>query len=186
MRRRDWDKQVREFATDIYDLQIVGFSEFGEQSGFASSRIRNDEDQLAVELRRIGNEYGATTGRERRCGWFDAVLVRRAAMVNGLTHLCITKMDVMDSFEEIQICAYYELDGKRIEQFPCQISEVEKVKPVWETLPGWKSSTAGITRWQDLPENAQKYLSRLSQVLEVPLGLVSLGPKRHQTIAMGL
>jgi adenylosuccinate synthase len=142
--------------------------------------------KIGQELRRIGNEYGATTGRERRCGWFDAVLVKRAAMINGLTHLCITKMDVMDTFDEIQICAAYELDGKRMDQFPSQLSRLAKVKPVWESLPGWKSPTAGITQWQDLPGNARKYLQRLSQVLEVPIGLVSLGPKRHQTIAMGL
>lgn len=139
---------------------------------------------IGKELRRIGNEFGATTGRERRCGWFDAVLVRRAAMINGLTHLCITKMDVMDTFEEIRICTAYEVDGKRTDQFPSQLSRLERVKPIWETLPGWKSPTAGITQWRDLPENARKYLERLSQVLEVPIGLVSLGPKRHQTIAL--
>ncbi|HLP41828.1 MAG TPA: adenylosuccinate synthase [Fibrobacteria bacterium] len=144
------------------------------------------EGDIGKELRRLGNEYGATTGRERRCGWFDAVLVRRAAMVNGLTHLAITKMDVMDSFDTVDICTAYEVDGRRVDQFPAQLARLERVKPVYETLPGWKSSTAGITKWQDLPENARKYLDRLSQVLEVPIGLVSLGPKRHQTIPMGL
>lgn len=144
------------------------------------------EGEVGKELRRIGNEYGATTGRERRCGWFDAVLVRRAALVNGLTHLAITKMDVMDGFEEIQVCTGYDHDGGRMDQFPSQLSKLEKVKPVWETLPGWKSSTEGITKWQDLPENARKYLNRLSELLEVPIGLVSLGPKRHQTIDMGI
>lgn len=144
------------------------------------------EGEVGKELRRIGNEYGATTGRERRCGWFDAVLVRRAALVNGLTHLAITKMDVMDSFEEIQVCTGYEFEGRRMDQFPSQLSKLEKVKPVWESLPGWKSSTEGVTKWQDLPENARKYLGRLSELLEVPIGLVSLGPKRHQTIDMGI
>jgi adenylosuccinate synthase len=144
------------------------------------------EGDIGKELRRIGNEYGATTGRERRCGWFDAVLVRRAAMVNGLTHLAITKMDVMDTFEEIKVCSAYEVDGKRTEQFPAQLSRLAKVKPVWETLPGWKSPTAGITEWEALPENARRYLARLSELLDVPIGLVSLGPKRHQTIRKGL
>ena len=144
------------------------------------------EGAVGKELRRIGNEYGATTGRERRCGWFDAVLVRRAAMVNGLTHLAITKMDVMDTFDEIQVCTGYEHAGRNMDQFPSQLSKLEKVKPVWETLPGWKSSTEGITKWQDLPENARKYLGRLSELIDVPIGLVSLGPKRHQTIEMGL
>jgi adenylosuccinate synthase len=144
------------------------------------------EGDIGKELRRIGNEYGATTGRERRCGWFDAVLVRRAAMVNGLTHLAITKMDVMDTFEEIKVCSAYEVDGKRTDQFPAQLTRLAKVKPVWETLPGWKSSTAGITDWEALPENARRYLARLSELLEVPIGLISLGPKRHQTIRRGL
>jgi adenylosuccinate synthase len=144
------------------------------------------EGDIGKELRRIGNEYGATTGRERRCGWFDAVLVRRAAMVNGLTHLAITKMDVMDSFEEIKVCSAYEVDGKRTDQFPAQLSRLAKVKPVWETLPGWKTPTAGITDWEALPENARRYLARLSELLDVPIGLVSLGPKRHQTIRKGL
>jgi adenylosuccinate synthase len=139
---------------------------------------------IGKELRLIGHEYGATTGRERRCGWFDAVLVRRAAMVNGLTHLAITKMDVMDGFDEIQVCTHYELDGRRLDQFPSQISAVEKVKPVYETLPGWKSPTVEVREWKDLPVNAQKYLKRVSELLEVPIGIISLGPKRHQTIMM--
>ncbi len=133
-------------------------------------------------LRDIGHEYGATTGRERRCGWFDAVLVRRASIVNGLTHLAITKLDVMDTFEEIRICNAYEIDGERVEHFPLQLNKLEKVKPVYETWPGWKTSTEGITAWKDLPENAKKYLERMAELLDVPIGMVSLGPKRHQTI----
>ena len=139
---------------------------------------------IGKELRLIGHEYGATTGRERRCGWFDAVLVRRAAMVNGLTHLAITKMDVMDAFDEIKVCTAYEIDGRRIEHFPSQISALDKVKPVYETLPGWKSPTVGVTEWKDLPEKARKYLLRVADLLEVPIGLISLGPKRHQTIQL--
>jgi adenylosuccinate synthase len=141
---------------------------------------------IGKELRRVGHEYGATTGRERRCGWFDAVLVRRAAMVNGLTHLAITKMDVMDAFDEIQVCTHYEVDGKRMDQFPAQLSVLEKVKPVYETLPGWKAPTSGISAWKDLPKNAQAYLTRVAALLDVPIGIISLGPKRHQTIQMGL
>jgi adenylosuccinate synthase len=139
---------------------------------------------IGKELRLIGHEYGATTGRERRCGWFDAVLVRRAAMVNGLTHLAITKMDVMDNFDEIKVCTHYELDGRRMDNFPSQISAVERVKPVYETLPGWKSPTVEIREWKDLPENARKYLTRLTDLLEVPIGIISLGPKRHQTVML--
>jgi len=139
---------------------------------------------IGKELRLIGHEYGATTGRERRCGWFDAVLVRRAAMVNGLTHLAITKMDVMDGFDEIRVCIAYEIDGRRIEHFPSQISALEKVKPVYETLPGWKAPTVGVTEWQALPAKAKQYLERVAGLLEVPIGLISLGPKRHQTVRL--
>jgi adenylosuccinate synthase len=140
--------------------------------------------EVGKRLRLIGHEYGATTGRERRCGWFDSVLVRRAAMVNGLTHLAITKMDVMDDFDEIQVCTAYEVNGRRMDQFPAQISALEKVKPVYETLPGWKSPTVGVTDWKDLPDNARKYLKRVADLLEVPIGIISLGPKRHQTIQL--
>ncbi len=139
---------------------------------------------IGKELRLVGHEYGATTGRERRCGWFDAVLVRRAAMVNGLTHLAITKMDVMDAFDEIKVCIAYEIDGRRVEQFPSQIPALEKVKPVYETLPGWKAPTVGVTEWQDLPAKAKQYLERVAGLLDVPIGLISLGPKRHQTIRL--
>jgi adenylosuccinate synthase len=139
---------------------------------------------IGKELRLIGHEYGATTGRERRCGWFDAVLVRRAALVNGLTHLAITKMDVMDGFDSIQVCTAYEIDGRRVEHFPSQITALEKVKPVYETLPGWKAPTVGVTEWKALPDNARKYLQRVAELLEVPIGLISLGPKRHQTIQL--
>ena len=139
---------------------------------------------VGKELRKIGHEYGATTGRERRCGWFDAVLVRRAAMVNGLTHLAITKMDVMDDFDEIKVCTAYEIDGRRVEHFPSQSSALDKVKPVYETLPGWKSPTVEVTAWKDLPEKARQYLQRVADLLEVPIGLISLGPKRHQTIQL--
>ncbi|MEO7425640.1 MAG: adenylosuccinate synthase [Fibrobacteria bacterium] len=140
--------------------------------------------ETGKRLRLIGHEYGATTGRERRCGWFDAVLVRRAAMVNGLTHLAITKMDVMDDFDEIQVCTAYEVNGRRMDQFPAQISALEKVKPVYETLPDWKSPTVEVTDWKDLPDNARKYLKRVAELLEVPIGIISLGPKRHQTIQL--
>ena len=141
---------------------------------------------LGAELRRIGNEYGATTGRERRCGWFDAVVVRRAAMVNGLTHLAVTKLDVLDTFEELQVCVAYELDGERVDHFPSSISRLERVQPVYETLPGWKADTTGALRLEDLPPNARSYLDRLSELVDVPVGMLSLGPKRHQTIRMGL
>jgi len=141
---------------------------------------------LGAELRRIGNEYGATTGRERRCGWFDAVVVRRAAMVNGLTHLAVTKLDVLDTFEELKLCVAYQLNGERVEHFPVSIARLEQVEPIYETMPGWKSDTTKILRYEDLPVNAKNYLQRLSELVDVPIGLLSLGPKRHETIRMGI
>ncbi len=144
------------------------------------------EGGLGAELRRIGHEFGATTGRERRCGWFDAVVVRRAAQVNGLTHLAVTKLDVLDSFDSIEICTSYEINGERVDHFPSSLARLERVKPVYETLPGWKADTTGITDEKDLPVNARKYLDRLSELVDVPVGMLSLGPKRHQTIRMGM
>jgi adenylosuccinate synthase len=142
--------------------------------------------EAGAKLRTLGNEYGATTGRERRCGWFDAVVVRRAAMVNGLTHLAVTKLDVLDGFEALKLCVAYRLDGKDVEHFPASLARLERVEPVYETLPGWNASTSGATRPEELPENARNYLRRLSELVGVPVGLLSLGPKRHQTIRMGL
>ncbi len=142
--------------------------------------------EIGAELRRIGHEFGATTGRERRCGWFDAVVVRRAAMVNGLTHLAVTKLDVLDTFDEIRVCTAYEIDGARVDHFPASLARLEKVKPVYETLPGWKADTTSISDAKDLPANARRYLDKLSELVDVPVGLLSLGPKRHQTIRMGM
>ncbi|HEX2613261.1 MAG TPA: adenylosuccinate synthetase, partial [Fibrobacteria bacterium] len=144
------------------------------------------EGAPGAELRRIGHEFGATTGRERRCGWFDAVVVRRAAQVNGLTHLAVTKLDVLDSFESIDVCVAYEIDGVRAENFPSSLARLERVRPVYETLPGWKSDTTAITDAKDLPVNARRYLDRLAELVDVPVGMLSLGPKRHQTIRMGM
>ncbi len=141
---------------------------------------------MGAELRRIGNEYGATTGRERRCGWFDAVVARRAALVNGLTHLAVTKLDVLDTFHEIQVCVAYRIDGERVEHFPASIARLERVEPIYETLPGWNADTTEILRLEDLPANARAYLNRLSELVDVPVGLLSVGPKRHQTIRVGL
>jgi adenylosuccinate synthase len=144
------------------------------------------EGEIGEKLREIGGEYGATTGRKRRCGWFDAVVVRRAAIVNGLTHLAITKLDVLDTFDSIDVCTGYKCEGRTVSYFPNSLADLEKCEPVFETLPGWKTNTSGVRRWEELPRNAQHYLARLSDLVGVPMGLLSLGPKRHQTIELGL
>ncbi len=143
-------------------------------------------DDDGEELQKVGNEFGATTGRRRRCGWFDAVLLRKAAMVNGLTHVAITKIDVMDQFKEIKICTEYRHNGRSLDGFPSQTLILDDVEPVYETMPGWQEKTAEITNWNDLPDNAKKYLKRLSELIQVPIGMISVGPKRHQTISIDI
>ena len=135
-------------------------------------------------LRELGNEFGATTGRKRRCGWFDAPVVRRAASVNGLTHLAMTKVDVLDTFDTIKICVGYMVDGKLHRTIPNQLSLVERAEPVYEEMPGWKKPTCKCKTWEDLPVELRNYLNRLSELVEVPMGWISVGPGREQTIVL--
>ena len=138
---------------------------------------------LGEELQRLGGEFGATTGRPRRCGWFDAVVVRYAARVNGLTGLAVTKLDVLDTFDEIRIATGYDIDGARFNSvFPYDLSLLERAEPVYEKLPGWKSSTNGARTLADLPANARAYLNRLEELTEVPIAFVSVGTKRDEII----
>ncbi len=131
-----------------------------------------------------GQEIGTVTKRKRRCGWFDAAALRRSARINGLTGLCITKLDVLDGIAELNICTGYELDGKRIDMLPIGADDVARCKPIYETLPGWNENTFGLNRWEDLPKNAQAYLKRLEQLCDVPVDIVSTGPERDETIVL--
>jgi adenylosuccinate synthase len=140
--------------------------------------------EFGDKMRELGSEYGATTGRPRRCGWFDAVVVRMAAMVNGLTHLAITKLDVLDTLDEIKICTGYSYKGKVMEHYPAEIWIQEALEPVYESHPGWKSSTQSARSFGELPVNAQKYLRRLSELTRTPISIVSVGSKRSQTLFM--
>ena len=141
-------------------------------------------DDVGAELGRRGNEFGATTGRERRCGWFDAVAVRRAAILNGITGICLTKLDVMDTLESISICVAYELDGKQIDHPPIGADEFSRCVPVYESMPGWQANTAGTTQMQQLPEAAQAYIKRLELLTQVPVHLVSTGPERNENVVI--
>jgi len=141
-------------------------------------------DEIGEKLREIGGEYGATTGRPRRCGWFDAPVVRKAAAVNGITHLAITKLDVLDTFKEIKICTSYRLEGKNLLFFPNRLAQVSLCEPIYETVPGWECSTAKCRSWSDLPPNAQKYLTRISELADVKIGIISIGAKRDESIVM--
>ena len=139
-------------------------------------------EQTGETLRRIGNEFGATTGRPRRCGWFDAVVARYAARVNGLTDLAVTKLDVLDDFEEIKMAVAYEIGGERVDNFPDDMAEVSQARPVYESFKGWKSSTIDARSWQDLPNEAKTYLKKVEEVTRVKVSYVSVGTDREQII----
>ncbi len=130
----------------------------------------------------VGAEKGTTTGRARRCGWFDAALLKRSAQVNGLSGLCITKLDVLDGLSELQLCVGYELDGERIDILPMGADEIARCTPIYETLPGWSESSVGVTRYDDLPANAKRYLQRIEETTGVPIHVVSTSPDRDHTI----
>jgi adenylosuccinate synthase len=129
-----------------------------------------------------GAEFGTTTGRQRRCGWFDAVIGRYAVRINGMDCLAITKMDVLDTLEEIKVCVAYEIDGTRCTDFPNNARQFARCKPIYETLPGWQKSTENCRSLEDLPQQALDYLKFLAELMEVPIALVSLGASRDQTI----
>ncbi len=133
-------------------------------------------------FRDLGGEFGSTTGRPRRCGWFDAVVVNHAVRINGLDSLVITKLDVLDTIPEIKICTGYKIDGKVIRNYPAEIDIQEKIVPIYETFPGWMTSTKEILNYKDLPENAKLYLDRISDLTDTPIEIVSVGSKRRQTI----
>ena len=142
------------------------------------------DEALAEQTRKLGNEYGATTGRPRRCGWFDAVVVRYAARINGLTDLAVTKLDVLDTFEKIALCSAYEIDGELHHEFPADLTALERATPKYEWLPGWKRSTADARRIEDLPDEARRYLDRMRELVETPITYVSVGTRRDQIIGL--
>lgn len=142
-------------------------------------------DAEGENLRALGHEFGATTGRPRRCGWFDAVVVRYSKRINGLTHLAVTKLDVLDSLKEIKICTSYKYKGEVLDEFPSDLNVLEHCEPIYETMPGWQSDTGGIRKKADLPGNARKYLDRLGELLDCPTRLISVGVSRDQIIDCG-
>lgn len=138
-------------------------------------------DSTGEFIRTAGNEFGASTGRPRRCGWFDAVSARYSCMVNGVDSLAITKLDVLDQFDEIKVCTAYEVDGKITSDMPSITEKICAAKPIYETHPGWKTKTSDITSWKYLPENTKKYLSYISGLVGAKVSIVSIGPRRDQT-----
>src|SRR6476646_5931226 len=140
------------------------------------------EEELGQLIRERGREYGASTGRPRRCGWFDAFATRYAAEINGFTSVALTKLDVLDALEEIKVCVGYNLHGKKCESLPPVSHEMRPVKHIYATLPGWQSSTLGVTEMSALPAEARAYVNFLSEQIGTEIGLVSTGPERMQTI----
>lgn len=132
-------------------------------------------------LRSRGREFGATTGRPRRCGWFDAVATRYSCMLSGVNKMVITKLDVLDACDEISICTAYEIDGVRTTEFPAAVEDLEKVRPVYEVMPGWKTPLDAVTSPDKLPENARKYLARIAELTGAAIEIISVGPRRDQT-----
>lgn len=139
-------------------------------------------DKTGEWLRNQGHEYGATTGRERRCGWLDVNVVAHAAMINGLTDLVITKLDILSGLEEIKLCVAYEVNGQRIDYIPSSIEELQIAKPIYESFPGWKEDISGIRSYDDLPQNCKRYLARIEELCHTRISMVSVGAERNCNI----
>lgn len=141
-------------------------------------------NKIGEYLRETGHEFGTVTGRSRRCGWFDSVVVRYAAMLNSLDYLAITRLDILDGLDTINICKGYMYKGIELKEYPESLNVLQDVEPVYEELPGWKTDISGCKSYDELPENARYYVERISQLVGVPLGIVSVGPDRSQTIVL--
>jgi adenylosuccinate synthase len=142
------------------------------------------DNEIGAVMQEAGGEFGTTTGRRRRCGWFDAVIMRYAVRLNTLTSLAITKLDVLSSFDTLKVCVAYRRDREVIEDFPPLAGVFEACEPIYEELPGWKSDISGLRRLEDLPAEARDYLDFLQDKAEVPIKLVSVGPERQQTLIL--
>ncbi|MCX6835799.1 MAG: adenylosuccinate synthase [candidate division Zixibacteria bacterium] len=141
-------------------------------------------DSVGERLRTLGDEYGATTGRPRRCGWLDLVALRHTTRINGVNSIAVTKLDVLDEMDEIKVCTHYQLDGQTFEQVPLDLAELTHAKPVYKTLPGWKADTTGMTKFNQLPPKAREYLNFMAEDLGVSICVVSTGARREQTIML--
>jgi adenylosuccinate synthase len=139
-------------------------------------------DNDGQRLGERGHEFGTTTGRKRRCGWFDAVLVRQTCATSGVTGVSLTKLDVLDGFEKLKICIGYDLNGKKLDYLPIAADQQARCKPIYEEIPGWSESTEGARSWADLPANAIKYVRRIEELIDCPVALLSTSPERDDTI----
>ncbi|MDX2076235.1 MAG: adenylosuccinate synthase [bacterium] len=158
-----------------YSTRVGGGPMPTELSGEIANRLRGTGENF-------WDEYGTTTGRPRRCGWLDAVLLRYSADVNGLTSLAITKLDILSGFDELKIAVAYEVNGERVDYPPSTVADLEIAKPIYETLAGWSEDVQGVRRYEDLPHNAKVYIQRISELCDVPIKMISVGPERDQLI----
>src|SRR5205085_5492658 len=140
------------------------------------------QNEIGIRLGERGREFGTVTGRARRCGWFDAVLVRQTVRTSGINGLALTKLDILDGFEQIDVCVGYRLNGREIDYLPASERAQSEVKPIYETVEGWKDSTAGARSWAALPAQAIKYVRRIEELVGCPVALLSTSPKREDTI----
>ena len=140
------------------------------------------DDSTGEKIRKLGNEFGTTTGRPRRCGWFDAVALRYTARLSGVTRLALMMMEVLAHFEELKVCVAYELDGKRLESFPAHADQLRRCKPIYETIPGWNQPVDDVRTVGDFPSGALAYVKRIEELVGIPVGVLSVGPDRAQTI----
>jgi adenylosuccinate synthase len=139
-------------------------------------------DDVGQYLGEKGHEFGATTGRQRRCGWFDAAALKRSIQINGVSGLCVTKLDVLDGLETVRVCVGYRIDGETCDILPVGAESITDVEPIYEDLPGWSDTTVGVQEFDKLPQKAQTYLKRMEALCEVPVDVVSTGPDRVETI----
>ena len=151
---------------------------------FPTELPMDQEGTVGHHLSTVGQERGTVTGRPRRCGWLDAAALKRSIIINGISGLCITKLDVLDSLPEIKVCVGYELNGKRIDILPLDADDVAACVPIYDSFPGWSESTFGVTQWDKLPANARRYLERVQQFIGAPIDMVSTGPDREHTILL--
>ena len=142
------------------------------------------EDEVGELIREKAHEYGTTTGRPRRCGWFDAVAGLLSVQVNGLSDIALTHLDIYDGFPSIKICTSYKVDGQVLDSFPSNVATLAKCQPVYEELPGWREPTRGIRSFDQLPVEARRYIARLEELLSCPVSLIAVGPSREQVVSV--
>lgn len=153
-------------------------------SGPFPTELPTDVEGVGKHLSSVGREFGVVTGRPRRCGWFDAALLKRSIQINGVSGICLTKLDVLDGLDTLKICTGYQLDTQRVDIFPVGAEEAARCVPIYEELPGWKDSTVGVKTLAGLPKNALAYIKRIEALCGVPIGMVSTGPDRDETIVL--